>query len=76
MTIKEIADKYQLPYHLVYESTVGVDYTRDGWSNKDFPEQEVIHNVKAILRQRIEKRQQYVDEGTRMLNYIKWKSGR
>lgn len=70
MTIKQMADKYQIPYNLAYEGTLGVTPRESALYNREYPEEEVIYNVKEILRHRIIKRKKYIEDVSRMLSNI------
>lgn len=73
MTIKDISEKYKVPYNLAWEATMGVQPFASIWRDKDFPEKEVVKNIKALLKQRIDTRQKYVEEAERMLTFIRWR---
>lgn len=70
MTIKEISKKYHIPYHLTYEATVGVD-TYESWiRDREYPEDQVVHNAVALIKQRIERRKEYIAKAEKTLAFI------
>ena len=73
MTIREIAEKYDLKYHIVYEATVGVRPVASIWREKDFIEDEVMRNVKANLKAKIRKAEKTAEAAREVLEEIRRK---
>ena len=70
MTIKEIAEKYDMPYHTVYNATYGIDTVQGIIRDKEYPEQEVIRSVRFILKERITKYTNKIAEMQNILDRI------
>ena len=70
MTIKQIAEKYELKYFVVYDATVGVKPVASIWRDKDFIEEEVMRNVKANLEAKIRKAEKTAEAARETLKKI------
>ena len=55
MTIKEFADKYNVPYHLVYESTYKVPSYSTIRKEREYPEDGLFRETERIIEARLEK---------------------
>lgn len=67
MTIKQIAEKYNVSYNLAYIGTYGVSPNDYNVRDRDFPENQVVENIKRELRRRIDKHTGEVERLTREL---------
>ena len=63
MTIKEFSDKYDIPYHIVYDATLGVKPLASVYHNREYVEDELFSNVTAVIRQRIERSMVRISNG-------------
>ena len=73
MTIHQMAEKYKVPRNLAYEATFGVQRIENDDGKAMYPEDQVVKNLKILLKQRIEKRREYLEESEKMLSFIKWR---
>ena len=55
MTIKDISEKYDIPYNIVYEATVGVKAEPGMKRDREYPVQPVLENVRKNVSQKIGK---------------------
>ena len=53
MTIKEIAEKYGIPYNIAYQGTYGVKPVNTAMRDRDFPEAPVVAGIIYVLQDRI-----------------------
>lgn len=71
MTIKEIGEKYEVPYNTVYLATYGIKPI-DPMKSKDrqYPEDKVVKNLKRVIQERIEKHREKACELQEMLDHV------
>ena len=74
MTIKEFARKYDIPYHIAYNATVGLKPTASIWRDKDFVESELFKRVSDILNDRADRKADELSRIERMLARMRGKS--
>ena len=55
MTLKEFAEKYKVPYHIVYESSYMVQPVGTMQRDRDFPEDDLFDAVDKILNKRMKR---------------------
>ena len=55
MTIKEFADKYDVPYHIAYEASYKVTPVGTLYRDKDFPEDDLFVETDKLLEIRMRK---------------------
>lgn len=55
MTIKEFAEKYNVPYHLVYESTYKVPSYSTIRKDREYPEDGLFRETERIIEARMNK---------------------
>lgn len=55
MTIKQIGEKYDVPYNIVYLATYGVKIVDTIRRERVYPEADVVRNLKTVLQEKIEK---------------------
>jgi hypothetical protein len=53
MTIKEFAEKYDVPYHLVYESTYKVPSYSTIRKDREYPEDGLFRETERIIEARM-----------------------
>lgn len=53
MTIKEFAEKYKVPYHLVYESTYKVPSYSTIRKDREYPEDGLFRETERIIEARM-----------------------
>ena len=70
MTIKAIAEKYDVPYYTVYMATYGVEPITGQVREREYPESDVIRNVKCVLQARITKYANKISELQEMLDKV------
>ena len=69
-TIKEIAEKYNIPYHIVYQTTYGVDHSDYFGRGREYNEQQIVGNLKALIEDRIRKRAREIADLQEMLKNV------
>lgn len=62
MTIREIADKYSVPYHIVYEASYKVTPISTELKDRDWPEREMVREIYRIACERIKFHRQAMDK--------------
>ena len=53
MTLKEFAQKYDVPYHVVYEASYKVPAISTMMRDRDFPEDELFDATSDLIEERI-----------------------
>ena len=71
MTIKEFADKYGIPYSIVYEATYKVPYISTMRKDREYPERELYKDTNRIITQRLEKHRKLFHQTQKMLISLK-----
>ena len=70
MKIKEIASKYGVSYNVAYLATYGVDPVTDAMKGREYNEQEIVANMRALILDRIDKHEKKIAELREMLGGI------
>lgn len=70
MTIKEIASKYGVSYNIAYLATYGVDPVTDAMKGREYTEQDIVRNMRALILDRIDKHEKKIVELREMLGGI------
>ena len=68
MTIKEFANKYNIPYRIAYEATYLVKPSFPDMVNKEYSEKELIEAVHKNMKRRIDRYQRFIKESTGIIN--------
>lgn len=55
MTIREFADKYHIPYHIVYEATYKVHAVSTMRRDRDFLEDDLFKAADELIQERVNK---------------------
>lgn len=66
MTINEFAQKYDIPYHIVYESSYRVPSHSTFLHDRDFPEEGLRKAILAMADSRIEKHKRVLEQQIRI----------
>ena len=61
MTIKEFAEKYDLPYSVAYEASYGVHAVSTRIRDRDFPEDEMFKSTERLIAKRAERYKKLLD---------------
>lgn len=70
MKINEIASKYGVSYNIAYLATYGVDPVTDVQKGREYTEQDIVMNMRALLQERIDKHEKKIAELREMLGGI------
>ena len=71
MTLKEYAQKYGVPYHIVYESSYKVQPISTWIRDRDYPENKLTEAILEIAEQRINKHKRLMAQQIAIKNRIK-----
>ena len=72
--VPEFSEKYGISYHLAYEASNGVQPKANFWREKDFSENEILANLKQMLKAKIDKQEQKLAETKRQYSEICWRA--
>ena len=70
MTLKGYAQKYKVPYHIVYESSYKVQPISTWIRDRDYPENELTEAILEIADERIEKYSRLIAQQIAIKNSI------
>ena len=73
MTIKEFSQKYEIPYYIAYNATVGLKPVASILRDKDFVEAELYRNVNRMLNDRADRKADELNRIERMLTVMEKK---
>ena len=66
MTIREFADKYGIPYHIVYEATYKVSAISTMRRDREYPEDKLFDATDELIQTRVEKHKRLMSQAHRM----------
>lgn len=75
MTIKEFSEKYEIPYYIAYNATVGLKPVASILRDKDFIEAELFRNVDRMLNDRADRKADELSRIEHMLAVMRRKGG-
>lgn len=70
MTLKEFSRAYNVPYHIVYESSYKVTPQSTWLRDRDYPEHEVYNAVIDTIRKRIAKHRNLLERQTEIMERL------
>lgn len=65
MTIREFADKYNVPYHIIYEATYNVTAISTMRKDREYPEDELFNAASDLIEERINKHTKLMSQANR-----------
>ena len=66
MTIKEFAEKYHVPYHIVYEATYKVQAISTMRRDREYPEGELFEATSDLIEDRANKHAKFLSQANSM----------
>ena len=71
MTIREFADKYDIPYHIVYESTYKVQTVSTMRKDREYPEKELFTEVRSLVNERLKYHRELAGKQAEILDKLR-----
>ena len=71
MTVNEFSDKYDVPYHIVYEATYKIQPISPARRDREFHEKDMFRSVKEIAEKRFTKHKRLAKKQIEILENLK-----
>lgn len=73
MTIKGFSEKYNVPYHIVYEATYKVPAVSTMQKDREYPEDDMHREVRSIVNSRLSFHMEKARKLSVILNSLDWR---
>lgn len=71
MTLKEFAQKYDVPYHIVYEASYKVPAISTMRKDREYPEKELFLEVRRVVTNRISRHRDLTRKQAEILDHLR-----
>lgn len=71
MTLKEFANKYQIPYNVVYEASYKVQPISTVRRDRDFPEKQLFIETRCVIKNKIDRHRDIARKQAEMLDRLR-----
>jgi hypothetical protein len=71
MTLKEFAQKYDVPYHVVYEASYKVPAISTMRKDREYPEKELFLEVRRVVTNRISRHRDLARKQAEILDHLR-----